>query len=246
MARSNKKKKNSRGNGQVFRIREEQQRKEQHQRKNYVNLIPRNIAQEDYIANLHDQSQRIVFATGPAGTGKTYLAVQKAIQEFMNGNSSHIVITRPAVTVDENHGFLPGDINKKMEPWTRPIFDVFEEYYSPKDLKAMVEEGTIEICPLAFMRGRTFKNCTIIFDESQNTTIAQMKMALTRIGEDSRMFVTGDINQSDLGGTNGLHDFFEKLEARVSDTISLTHFSRDDIERDPIVEEVLRFYGEEE
>jgi phosphate starvation-inducible PhoH-like protein len=246
MARSNKKKTNrGRTNGRVIRIREEQHKELQQPRKSYVSLIPRNIAQEEYVANLHDQSQRIVFATGPAGTGKTYLAVQKAVQEFMDGNSSHIVVTRPAVTVDENHGFLPGDINKKMEPWTRPIFDVFEEYYSPKDIKLMIEEGTIEICPLAFMRGRTFKNCTIIFDESQNTTISQMKMALTRIGEGTRMFVTGDINQSDLGGTNGLHDFFEKLTARVSDTISLTHFSRNDIERDPIVEEVLRFYGED-
>ena len=245
MARSNKKKRNNRGH--IINIRDQQQKKElQYQRKNYVNLIPRNIAQEEYIANLHDQYQRIVFATGPAGTGKTYLAVQKAVQELMDGNSTHVVITRPAVTVDENHGFLPGDINKKMEPWTRPIFDVFEEYYCPKEIKLMLEEGTIEICPLAFMRGRTFKNCTIIFDESQNTTVAQMKMALTRIGEGSRMFVTGDINQSDLGGTNGLHDFFEKLEARVSDSISLTHFTRDDIERDPIVEEVLRFYGENE
>jgi len=240
MARSNKKKRN----GRVIRIQEQQE--VQHKRKNYVNLIPRNIAQEEYIANLHDQSQRIVFALGPAGTGKTYLAVQKAVQEFMDGNSSHVVITRPAVTVDEDHGFLPGDINKKMEPWTRPIFDLFEEYYSPKDIKAMVEEGTIEICPLAFMRGRTFKNCTIIFDESQNTTVAQMKMALTRIGEDTRMFVTGDIKQSDLRGTNGLYDFYKKLEVGVSDTISMTKFSREDIERDPIVEEVLRFYGEEE
>jgi phosphate starvation-inducible PhoH-like protein len=239
MARSNKKKRN----GRVIRIQD--QRQEVHNyRKNYVNLIPRNIAQEEYIANLHNQSQRIVFSLGPAGTGKTYLAVQKAVQELMDGNSTHIVVTRPTVTVDEDLGFLPGDINKKMAPWTRPIFDVFEEYYSPKDIKIMVEEGTIEICPLAYMRGRTFKNCTIIFDESQNTTVAQMKMALTRIGEDTRMFVTGDTNQSDLRGTNGLYDFYTKLEAGVSDTISLTKFTREDIERDPIVEEILRFYGE--
>ena len=241
MARSNKKRR-----GRVLHMQEERAQETQIQRKNQVRLIPRNIAQEEYIANLHNESQRIVFATGPAGTGKTYLAVQKAIQELKNGNSSHLIITRPAVTVDENHGFLPGDINKKMDPWTRPIFDVFEEYYTPKEVRMMVEDGVIEICPLAYMRGRTFKNATIIFDESQNTTIAQMKMALTRIGENSRMFVTGDINQSDLRCKNGLHDLFEKLQHTQSDVISITNFDRRHIERDPIVEEVLRCYGEED
>jgi len=108
----------------------------------------------------------------------------------------------------------------------------------------MVEEGTIEICPLGFMRGRTFKNCMIIFDEAQNATAKQFKMCLTRIGEGTRMFITGDINQSDLKGENGLYEFFKKLDACGSTTISLTSFSRDDIERDPIVEEVLRCYGE--
>ena len=240
MARNGKKRR-----GRVLRIQEERHEEVQLKRKNHVKLIPRNIAQEEYIANLHNQSQRIVFATGPAGTGKTYLAVQKAIQEIKNGNSSHIVITRPAVTVDEKHGFLPGDINKKMDPWVRPIFDVFEEYYTPKEIKMMVDEGVIEICPLAYMRGRTFKNATIIFDESQNTTIAQMKMALTRIGEGTRMFVTGDINQSDLKGMNGLYDFFEKLQYTQSETISITNFKKQHIERDPIVEEVLRCYGED-
>lgn len=242
MARSNKKRRAN--HGRVIHIQEERKQEIHLDRKNNVRLIPRNMAQEEYISNLHNQSQRIVFATGPAGTGKTYLAVQKAIQELKNGNSSHIIITRPAVTVDENHGFLPGDINKKMDPWTRPIFDVFEEYYTPKDVKSMVEDGVIEICPLAYMRGRTFKNATIIFDESQNTTISQMKMALTRIGEGTRMFVTGDIRQSDLKCKNGLHDFFTKLGETDSATIAITNFGHQHIERDPIVEEVLRCYGE--
>lgn len=239
MARNNRKK-----NGRIIRIQEEP-RKELHQRrKNHVNLIPRNIAQEEYIANLHDNTQRIVIATGPAGTGKTYLAVQKAVQEFMSGDVSRVVITRPAVTVDEDHGFLPGDINKKMAPWVRPLMDVFEEYYSPKEISMMLEEGTIEICPLAYMRGRTFKNCVIIFDEAQNTSIAQMKMALTRIGEGTRMYITGDLKQSDLRRENGLYDFFKKLEHCSSQSISLTSFTREHIERDPIVSEVLRCYGE--
>lgn len=240
MARSKKKR-----NGRIIRIQE--QRQEIHQkRKNYVNLIPRNIAQEKYIADLHDQSQRIIISTGPAGTGKTYLAVQKAVQAFMNGEVSRIVITRPAVTVDEDLGFLPGTLEKKMAPWVRPLMDVFEEYYSPKEIAFMLEEGTIEISPLAYMRGRTFKDCVIIFDEAQNATAKQMKMCLTRIGEGTRMFITGDINQSDLKGENGLYEFFKKIQACGSTTISLTSFSRDDIERDPIVEEVLRCYGEDD
>jgi phosphate starvation-inducible PhoH-like protein len=241
MARQNKKK----SNGRIIRIQEEP-REIRQSRKNYVTLIPRNIAQEEYIANLHDATQRIVIATGPAGTGKTYLAVQKAVQEFMNGDATRIVITRPAVTVDEDLGFLPGDMIKKMAPWTRPLMDVFEEYYSPKEISAMLEEGTIEVCPLAYMRGRTFKNCVIIFDEGQNTTISQMKMALTRIGEGTRMFITGDLKQSDLRRENGLYDFFKKLEACSSHAISLTSFTRDHIERDPIVTEILRCYGDDD
>lgn len=238
MARSKKK------NGRVMRIQEQRQELTPN-RKNFVTLIPRNLAQEKYIADLHDTTQRIVFATGPAGTGKTYLCVQKAIQEFMNGVTSHIVITRPTVTVDEELGFLPGDINAKLAPWTRPIFDIFEEYYSTKEVRSMVEEGAVEVCPLAFMRGRTFKNCTIIFDESQNSSEAQMQMCLTRIGENSRMFITGDLRQSDLkGGKNGLQAFTERLAQVGSSTISLTNFSQSDIERDPIVTEVLRCYGE--
>jgi len=241
MARTKKKR-----NGRILRIQEAPRKEISQKRKNYVKLIPRNIAQEEYIANLHDQDQRIVIATGPAGTGKTYLAVQKAVQEFMNNNVSRVVITRPAVTVDEDHGFLPGTIEKKMAPWVRPLMDVFEEYYSPKEISLMLEEGTIEICPLAYMRGRTFKDCVIIFDEAQNTTTPQMKMALTRIGEGTRMYITGDLKQSDLRRENGLYDFFKKLEARSSLAISLTSFTQEHIERDPIVTEVLRCYGDED
>lgn len=217
------------------------------ERKTRVELIPRNTAQEEYITNLYNPNKRIVFAIGPAGTGKTYLAVQKAIQDFKNGRINKIVITRPAVSNGEQHGFLPGDLNQKMAPWTRPVFDVFEEYFSPKDVKQMLDEGIIEIAPLAYMRGRTFKNCIVILDESQNTTPAQMKMALTRIGEGSRMFVTGDLKQSDYkDGKNGLYDFFTRIEYSDSKLIAVTRFSVYDIERDEIVTEVLRLYGEDD
>jgi phosphate starvation-inducible PhoH-like protein len=239
MARSNKKR-----NGRLIRIQDEQQHHVQ--KKHEVTLIPRNTAQEDYILNLHNPSNRIVFAIGPAGTGKTYLAVQKAIAELREQRVQRIVITRPAVTAGEDHGFLPGDITRKMEPWTRPIFDVFEEYYTAKDVKAMVEDSVIEICPLAYMRGRTFKDAVVIFDESQNTKPSQMKMALTRIGEGSRMFITGDLNQSDFKGDNGLRDFFSRMANRPSSMIAMTEFAREHIERDPIVEEVLKYYGEDD
>lgn len=241
MARSNKKR-----NGRVIRIQDEQQHQEYKSRKKTVRLIPRNTAQEDYILNLHNPSNRIVFAIGPAGTGKTYLAVQKAIAELRDQRVERVVITRPAVTAGEDHGFLPGDITRKMEPWTRPIFDVFEEYYTPKDIKAMLEDNVIEICPLAYMRGRTFKDAIVIFDESQNTKPSQMKMALTRIGEGSRMFITGDLNQSDFKGDNGLRDFFSRMANKPSGMIAMTEFAREHIERDPIVEEVLKYYGEDE
>lgn len=216
-------------------------------RKSKVDLIPRNLAQEEYIEYLNDFNKRIVFAIGPAGTGKTFLAVQKAIKDFKNGECTKIVITRPAVSNGESHGYLPGDLNQKMEPWTRPVFDVFEEYFSPKDVKAMLDEGIIEIAPLAYMRGRTFKNSIVILDEAQNTTPQQMKMALTRMGDESRMFVTGDLRQSDYkAGKNGLYDFFERLSAGNSEIISVARFGREHVERDVIVSEVLRLYGEDD
>jgi phosphate starvation-inducible PhoH-like protein len=240
MARSNKKQSRL---SRVINI--EEAREVSRERKVKVQLIPRNTAQEEYITYLNDPSRRIVFAIGPAGTGKTYLAVQKAISDLKEGKITRVVITRPAVSVEEKHGYLPGDLNKKMEPWTRPIFDVFEEYYSPKDIRTMLEENVIEIAPLAYMRGRTFKDCTIIFDESQNTTPSQMKMALTRIGEGCRMFVTGDLRQSDYKKENGLNSFFELLKTAKSEAIVSTYFKREHIERDPVVAEVLTYYGED-
>ena len=139
-----------------------------------VELLPRNTAQETYVEALLEK--RMVFAVGPAGTGKTLLAVLRAIQALRSQEISKIILTRPAVSVDEKHGFLPGTLNEKMEPWTRPIFDVFEEYYGLIETAKMLEEGTIEIAPLGFMRGRTFKRAYIIADEMQNATPDQMKM----------------------------------------------------------------------
>ena len=170
-----------------------------------------------------------------------------AIKALKERQITKIILTRPAVGVeDEKHGFLPGTLQQKMEPWTKPLFDVLHEYYTTRDTQSMLEVGTIEICPLAFMRGRTFKNCYVIADEMQNATPNQMKMLLTRIGEESRILVTGDIRQTDRKeGENGLLDF-NRLLARFegSKYVSSVKFENKDIERHPAVEEILNIYGE--
>lgn len=217
-------------------------------RQRKVEMIPRSLAQENYVADLCNVDTRITFALGPAGTGKTLLAVMNAIRLLKENQISRIVITRPAVSVDEQHGFLPGDLNQKMEPWTRPIMDVFEEYWNPAEIKAMIEDRVIEVAPLSFMRGRTFKDAYIIADEMQNATPNQMKMLLTRMGSGSYCSVTGDLAQHDRGfEANGLKDFIERLESRGgSQVLKTTYFQHRDIERDPVVSEVLTVYGENE
>lgn len=210
-----------------------------------VEMLPRNTAQETYIEALLEK--RMVFAVGPAGTGKTLLAVLRAIKALREQEVTKIILTRPAVSVDEKHGFLPGDLNAKMEPWTRPIFDVFEEYYGLQETKRMLDEGTIEIAPLGFMRGRTFKYAYIIADEMQNATPDQTKMLLTRIGDGSSMVITGDLKQHDRGfEKNGLKDFLEKLASYKTRSMAVCIFQRCHIERDPLVAEVLDVYGEDE
>jgi len=162
-----------------------------------------------------------------------------------DGEVEKLVITRPAVSVDEQHGFLPGDLKQKMEPWTRPIFDFLEEYYNPKQVLQMVENKTIEISPLAYMRGRTFKHSWIIADEMQNATQEQTKMLLTRIGEGSKIVVTGDLAQHDRGFTNnGLKDFLNKYNAQTVNTIAHVQFEKRDVERHPVVADVLQIYDE--
>ncbi len=215
-------------------------------RENRVTILPKNLAQEDYLALLDNPRKDIVFATGPAGTGKTMIAVLAAIRALKQGDCEKIIITRPAVSVDEQHGFLPGDLVAKMAPWTRPIFDVFEDYYSPKEILGMIEEGIIEVAPLAYMRGRTFKDAWIIADEMQNATPSQMKMLLTRIGVGSRVVVTGDLAQHDRGyESNGLKDFIKRVESTNSDRIGSVKFEKCDVERHPAVKEVLEIYGDE-
>jgi phosphate starvation-inducible PhoH-like protein len=216
-------------------------------RKKPIQLVPKSLNQETYIDLLENEQRLIVFASGPAGTGKTMLAVLAALKAFRAGECSKILITRPAVGVDdEQHGFLPGTLDQKMEPWTRPIFDIVEEYYRPQEITRLLEEKYIEIAPLAYMRGRTFKNSWIIADEMQNATPSQMKMLLTRLGENSKMVVTGDTQQADRRAKdNGLLDFQSLMTNFKSRYIAGVEFAVTDVRRHPAVAEVLKLYGEE-
>jgi phosphate starvation-inducible PhoH-like protein len=173
---------------------------------------PKNLNQKLYYEYLNDSNVKIVVGVGPAGCGKTLFACENAIRELNNKNIEKIIITRPLISVDEESvGFLPGSLTEKMYPWTRPIIDIFEEYYSLNDIKNMISSGKIEFAPLAYMRGRTFKNCIIIADEMQNSSPNQMLMLTTRIGLSSKLIITGDLKQTDRTGSNGLSDFIDKV-----------------------------------
>jgi phosphate starvation-inducible PhoH-like protein len=209
-----------------------------------VQVLPRNKNQETYVLELTDPGRDIVFGIGPAGTGKTMIACQVGVKMFFEGQVDKLIVTRPAVSADEDLGFLPGTLEEKMAPWTRPIFDVLREYFYANEIESMIAEGVIEISPLAYMRGRTFKNCYIIADEMQNTTPNQMKMLLTRIGENSKMVVTGDLAQADRLKENGLLDFIDHVNSTQTSHISVVNFGQGDIERHDAVKEVLKVYGD--
>jgi phosphate starvation-inducible PhoH-like protein len=199
--------------------------------------------QNIYHNALHNLSLPIVACVGPAGTGKTYIACNTAIHALKSGLVDKIVITRPIAPVDDEQlGFLPGSLIHKMDPWTRPIFDIFSDSFSTIQIKSMVKNGVIEVEPLAFMRGRTFKRSFIIADEMQNSSPNQMLMILTRIGLGSRLVLTGDMKQTDRFSDNGLLDFIDRLRLRPIDDICVVHLNTSDICRSPIVSSVLRLY----
>ena len=215
---------------------------------------PKTPNQEKYVKYLNSDSTKLLFAFGPAGTGKTMLACNHAIKELKDGNIEKIIITRPIVPVEEEEiGFLPGNINKKMDPWMTPIFDIFNEFYARKDIESMVYNNIIEVSPLAFMRGRTFKNSFVIADEMQNSSPNQMLMLTTRIGENSKMVITGDLKQSDRGINSGLYDFINKYKSynnyltlnnqNTNYGINMIELTNEDIERSKIVSKILDIYN---
>jgi phosphate starvation-inducible PhoH-like protein len=210
-----------------------------------VNLVPKTVNQEKYILALLNENVDIVVVGGPAGTGKTYLAMLAAIKAMKAGECDRIILTRPAVSVeDEQHGFLPGDLNQKMEPWTRPLLDVLREYYTAAEIAHMLEEQIVEIAPLAFCRGRNFKNSWIVLDEAQNATPGQLKMIMTRIGIGSKIVITGDIEQADRKtADNGLLDLQNRLGKGVIPGLQLCNFELKDVQRHRIIEHVLKLYS---
>lgn len=209
-------------------------------------IIPKNETQEEYNSLLFNTNTKIIFATGPAGTGKTLLACHAGIVGLNEESFDKMIITRPVVSVEEDIGYLPGTIEDKMDPWVRPFMDIFGEYYSQTAIAYMIKEKVIEICPLAYMRGRTFKNAYIIADEMQNSTSTQMKMILTRIGEGSKMVLTGDLNQHDRKyGDNGLKDICTRLEGKNYKRLRTITFTPNDVERSQVVKDILEVYGDD-
>lgn len=200
--------------------------------------------QEEYLHNIRQSP--LVFAVGPAGTGKTYLAVACAIEALQKKQIKRLIFVRPAVEAGEKLGFLPGDIEEKVLPYLRPVYDALDDILSPPQVAKMIETGIIEIAPLAFMRGRTLNDAFIILDEAQNTTINQMKMFLTRLGFGSTAVVTGDVTQIDLprGVTSGLVHAEKVL--KNSEQIKFNYFNQKDVVRHPLVQEIIQAYNQDD
>lgn len=211
---------------------------------------PKTENQRNYFELLNNPDKSLIVVIGPAGSGKTLLACSQAMEDLKANKINKIIITRPMVSVeDEEIGFLPGNLVSKMDPWTRPMMDIFQEYYSKKDINDMINNGIIEICPLAYMRGRTFHKSYIIADEMQNSTPTQMLMLATRIGSQSKMVMMGDIKQSDRSISlekNGLSDFLDKYNKRVeheTHEMGVIELKREDVLRSTIVSQVIDMYS---
>ncbi len=207
-------------------------------------IAPRTPTQSEYLSAL--QKNALVFGLGPAGTGKTYLAVAKAVSMMLSGEVDRLILSRPAVEAGERLGFLPGDLKEKVDPYLRPLYDALYDMLPGDQVVKKLTAGEIEVAPLAFMRGRTLANSFIILDEAQNTTSVQMKMFLTRMGEGSRMVVTGDMSQIDLPGgvRSGLRDAIEILDGM--DGVSFVNFTDRDVVRHDLVTRIVRAYDKAE
>ena len=203
-----------------------------------------NPKQQRYIEHLSDERSSLVFGYGPAGTGKTLFACKVGMDKLLNDEVSKLIITRPTVSLGSEMGYLPGSIDEKMNPWMIPIYDSFLEQIDKKTLNQYLYNEIIEICPLAYVRGRTFKHAYVIADEMQNATPSEMKTLLTRVGKLSKIVITGDLRQSDIHGKNGLDDILTKLKEKEynMELINTIEFDVCDVERSELVREVLRLY----
>ena len=206
-------------------------------------ILPRSATQARYITAM--ERNALVFGIGPAGTGKTYLAVALAVRDLLEGRCGRIILSRPAVEAGERLGFLPGDMREKIDPYLRPLYDALHDCLPAEQLMRRMQAGEIEIAPLAFMRGRTLANATVLLDEAQNCTATQMKMFLTRLGEQGRMVITGDLSQIDLpaGAAPGLQTAVGILEDLAD--VAVVRFRPEDVMRHPLVADILRAYGQE-
>jgi phosphate starvation-inducible PhoH-like protein len=210
-----------------------------------------NNIQLKYKSSLLNKNIPIILCTGPAGTGKTMISCNIAIQQLKEKTINKIIITRPTITVEENIGFLPGTLEDKLYPFMIPIYDYFLEYYTKDQINLLIANGRLEIAPLAFMRGRTFENSFIIADEMQNSSKNQFKMLLTRIGLNSKLVITGDLDQNDLGINNGLNEFIKLLDLKYptieqKKDLGIDHiiFNKNDIKRHEIIEKILDIYND--
>ena len=201
-------------------------------------ILPKTIGQMKYLNKLKTLTKPILVVNGPAGTGKTSFACQVAAEQFMTNKIHKIILTRPMIAVDEDIGYLPGDMNSKFGPWSSILTDAFENYMTKSNIKRLIQDEIIQPIPIGFMRGKTFKDTFVIADEMQNSTLNQMKMLLTRIGENSNMIITGDIDQSDIQDENGLEYITKKItpDLEFIESIQLTH---GDICRHPALNEIL-------
>jgi len=205
-------------------------------KKNSIVVEPKNKKQREFISALAEKN--VVFATGAAGSGKTFLAAAKALESLEFAFVDRIIIVRPVVAT-EDIGFLPGDIKEKLDPYLLPLMDAFISLSNPRRIQDLTQTGEIEIAPLAFMRGRTFSDAFIILDEAQNTTIEQMRMFLTRFGENVKVVITGDLSQSDIKGTNGLQWAIEKL--KHCDSVHILRYNNSDVVRSALVRDILKY-----
>lgn len=200
---------------------------------------PKTLGQAGYVQAIDEHT--ITFGIGPAGTGKTYLAVAKAVRAFQEGQVRRIILTRPAVEAGENLGFLPGSLNEKVDPYLRPLYDALSDMFGPERMRALLDDGTIEVAPLAYMRGRTLNDAYVILDEAQNTTTQQMKMFLTRLGFNTKMVVTGDITQVDLAAPRSGLATIERV-LRGIDDIAFVHLGAADVVRHALVGRIVDAY----